>query len=343
MEELPQPPRIRSIKEFLYIFISGLFMGAADVVPGVSGGTMAFIFGIYDRLIEGVRSLCSRSWLFLLRGRVVAFSQTIAWDFMGALILGIILSLAIMSRFIHSILNDETGRIYLFSAFLGMIVGTVLYCRKLIDWSAGRIVVLLLGAFVTFSLTGSNPFGETGAGVFPQSIGHFQPWMFFCGAVAVCAMMLPGISGSYLLALLGVYSHVIAAVAQLSYALPRGEIPSEAFWLLFNVLAGIIFGAALFSHAISWFLRHYHGLTIAALIGLMIGSLKVLWPFWTYAYVYNPLSISGGPQLVTVEPYVPSVGWPLFLSVFWFAAGVFLVLGIETAAKFYRRTRRSRP
>ncbi|NGX43735.1 MAG: hypothetical protein K940chlam7_02035 [Chlamydiae bacterium] len=370
-------------------------MGAADIVPGISGGSMALILGFYEEFIFAVRSLASKEIFSLFTFQFKTFSKYVSWDFLLALVIGIIFSLGTLSQGIQIVLGDEVFRIYLYSLFIGMIFASVIICRRHIKlWNNRYLWGVGFGAMITFFLTGvrveptsngplfdvvvhaeevnngegkeirnydektqmlsnvsesqlsgmlakdfvqkdtiaynqkTHRTGYVGDFVKPQEPILIQPWLICCGMIAINAMLLPGISGSYLLVILGAYPLVIGALADFTKGLEF-----DAFVILANVAVGIVIGALLFSRVIAWLLRHYHTATLTLLIGFMIGGLRTLWPFWSYEYILNPLKLEKGPQLELFEPYIPSV----FMPTLWFAilaaiVGAILVFSLEKFA-----------
>ncbi|MFI5343105.1 MAG: undecaprenyl phosphate translocase family protein, partial [Chlamydiales bacterium] len=160
-------------------------------------------------------------------------------------------------------------------------------------------------------------------------------WLIFCGMVAVCALLLPGISGSYLLTLLGVYPMVIGALADWVSHLKQGIFDFDSFEILLNLGLGILIGAALFARLLSWLLKAYPNLSLAILSGFMIGALPSVWPFWSYTSILLPMKLEKGPQLLALDPIWPS--WSssqAYLALLWMAAGCLLVIGLELLARY---------
>lgn len=232
-------------------------MGAADVVPGVSGGTIAFITGIYDELLDSIKRLGPGALRVLAQDGIGACWKHINGAFLLTLGSGILLSLFSLARVISWLL--VTHPIPLWSFFTGLILVSVWHMLRQLDGvKASTIVVLLVGAALAWWISGMTP---TGAAE-PE-----LPFLFVCGAVAICAMILPGISGSFLLLLLGVYQPVLTAVATL-------DIP-----VLVTVASGCVIGLLLFTRFLSWLLAHARHVTLSFLIGLMLGSVNKLWPW----------------------------------------------------------------
>jgi putative membrane protein len=231
-------------------------MGAADVVPGVSGGTMAFILGIYEELIEAIRSFNLRFVKTLLSCRFKEAMDLVSWRFLGALLLGILTAVFSLAKLLSWLLENKP--VLIWSFFFGLVLASVLIVgRNLQRWNLPAVVWTALGTVGTYFLVGMVPVKTPDA-----------PWfVFLSGAVAICAMILPGISGSFILVLLGKYPYILAAVNE------------RNLFVLAVFSAGTIFGITSFVRLLSWLLKRHHDVTIALLIGLMLGSLRKVWPW----------------------------------------------------------------
>lgn len=247
----------RSAMAMIGIFLRGVAMGAADIVPGVSGGTMAFIFGIYEELINSIKTVGQRDFVeAILHFRLRRAFSLINWFFLLPLGLGIVAAIFAFAGLLEYFLTHQP--VYLWSFFFGLILASVIViARRIKTWSWRLVAVLLLGVFGAYFLVGSVP-AQT-----PNT------WWFYIltGALASCAMILPGISGAYILVMLGKYQTVLSAVNQ-----------RDIF-----TLALIAFGAAVglvtFAQILGWLFKRYHDYTVAVLIGLLLGSLRKVWPW----------------------------------------------------------------
>ena len=238
------------------IFLRGLAMGAADIVPGVSGGTVAFITGIYPTLLNSLRSFDLAAMRLLLRGEIGAAWNHVNGPFLLALLLGIATSVLSLARLISWLLATYPEPLW--ALFFGLILSSALILlRQVQDWGAMRVASLLSGVALALSVAVS-PQAEFVGG----NIG-----IFFAGFIAICAMILPGISGSFILVLLGMYGHVLGALNGVEVG----------FLLLF--IAGAACGLLSFSRFLYWLLRHYRDVTIALLTGFLFGSLAIVWPW----------------------------------------------------------------
>ncbi|MCG9649294.1 DUF368 domain-containing protein [Vibrio brasiliensis] len=241
---------------YLTTFLKGMAMGAADVVPGVSGGTIAFITGIYDTLLESIRRINpSVIGIWKKEGFKAAF-QHINGLFLIALFGGVLTSIATLAKLISWLL--VTHPIPLWSFFFGLILVSVFHMLKQIEQrSLNRLIFLLLGVAFAYSITVLNPLQLE-----PTSIN-----VLLAGGIAICAMILPGISGSFILLLIGMYTPVL------------GAVKSFDFSILLLFLAGCVIGLLSFSHVLSWLLKRFRDLTLVFLTGLMLGTLPKIWPW----------------------------------------------------------------
>ncbi|WP_222707259.1 DUF368 domain-containing protein [Pontibacter qinzhouensis] len=246
----------RTLKDHLLLFSKGAIMGAADVVPGVSGGTIAFITGIYEELLNSIRSVNGEAVRLLLKFNLAGFWKHINGTFLVVLLAGILFSVASLSRLILFLLEAYPEMLWAF--FFGLIVASVVVVsKKITRWSAGVILAGIIGTVVAYFVTVMSPTQTPEAYWF----------IFLSGAIAICAMILPGISGSFLLVLLAKYEFILNAVKEL-------RIDVVATFAL-----GCLTGILAFSHVLNWMLKHYHNVTVALLTGFMLGSLNKVWPW----------------------------------------------------------------
>ncbi|GAP70954.1 uncharacterized membrane protein [Bacteroidales bacterium 6E] len=247
---------MRSIKDYLMITLRGMAMGAADVIPGVSGGTIAFITGIYEELINSIKSINPASLRLLLHGKIKDFWGAINGNFLISLVAGIFISILSLAKLMEYLL--ETYPVLIWSFFFGLIVASAIYVVRYIKkWNAGLVLITVVGAVIAYVITVLTP----------AEANTTYGFIFVSGAIAICAMILPGISGSFILVLLGMYRFILQAVSDFN-------IPVI---LVFLLGAGI--SIILFSNFLSWLFRKYHDLTIGLLAGFMVGSLNKVWPW----------------------------------------------------------------
>lgn len=246
----------RTKKEYLLLMIKGMGMGAADVVPGVSGGTIAFITGIYEELINSIKSVNLKALKLLFTFQFAAFWEAINGSFLISVVLGIGISIFSLAKGLEYLLIHYP--ILVWSFFFGLIVASTVYvARSIRKWNFGIILALAAGIVVAYFITIISPVEA-----------NTSYWFIFVsGAIAICAMILPGISGSFILVLLGMYQFILNAVGNFQIT------------VLLTFILGAAIGIIAFSNILSWLLRKYHNVTIAILTGFMLGSLNKVWPW----------------------------------------------------------------
>lgn len=245
-----------NLSRYLLLALKGCAMGMADVVPGVSGGTIAFISGIYEELLDSIRRVNLTAVKLLLKGRFGEFWRHINGGFLLPVLLGIGVAIFSLARLMTYLLDHHP--IAIWSFFFGLIIASALLVAQQIGrWRWPTLLSFAIGAAVAWWITVASPTQTPDA------------WWFIllAGAIAICAMILPGISGAFILLLLGKYKFIMEAVGDLN-------IPVIAVFAV-GALAGII----AFSHLLTWLLRHWHDMTVATLMGFMVGSLNKVWPW----------------------------------------------------------------
>lgn len=269
-------------------------MGAADIVPGVSGGTMAFILGIYEELVDSVRRFGSKDlWVSLLQGNTKKFIAKSNWLFLLSVAVGILSAIALLSHTLEWLLHAYP--IFIWSFFFGLVLASAFVVSKRVSsWNSISIISLLIGIILALIIVG----------LVPINLPNSPIYLILSGAIAICAMILPGISGSFILVILGKYEFILNAVN-------ARDIIS-----LFYVGIGTIIGLLSFSHVLHWLLKRFHNVTIAFLIGLMVGSLWKIWPWkameiniipiWNTNLLYGILFMIGGCVVVLLLEYVSS-------------------------------------
>ena len=246
----------RTLKDYFFLSLKGVAMGAADVVPGVSGGTIAFITGIYEELLNTINAVNFDALKTLKQEGLKSFWKQINGNFIVALFLGIGISIASLAKLITYLMANQA--ILLWSFFFGLIIASIyLVGKKITKWNLSKIIGLLIGTSVAFYITLLPPIEN------PDALWY----VFISGAIAICAMILPGISGSFILLLLGSYELVLTSIKDLKLTIIA----------VFG--AGCIVGLLSFSKLLSWMFKKYHDLTIAILTGFLIGSLNKIWPW----------------------------------------------------------------
>jgi len=302
-------PGKRRGSDYLILALKGFCMGAADVIPGVSGGTMAFILGIYEELIKSIRAFDYRFIKRLAALKIKEALDGVPWPFLLFLVLGIMTAIFSLARIISWLLDNKP--ILIWSFFFGLIIASIISVAKRFNrWRPTIIMWILFGGLGAYWLVGLVPVTT------PEA-----PWfLFLSGAVAICAMILPGISGSFILVLLGKYQYVLNAVNQ------------RDFLTLFIVASGAVVGLVLFSRFLNWLFDNYHDLAIAVLCGLMLGSLRKIWP---WKQIETTVDVHGRLAAEQAGNILPSA-WTgeVTLALILAAVGVIIVLLLEwTAAR----------
>lgn len=259
-----------SLKNDLSNAFRGFFMGGADVVPGVSGGTVALILGIYERLVTAISHFDWQLIEHVRRGRWKQAAHHIDLRFLTALACGIGCGFLMMTVLMNRLLTQHTTRSLTLAAFFGLILGSSLIVAMLVRVKSGRqtascFALGVCGAAFAFWLTTLSN----------SSADPTYPYIFFCGCVAICAMILPGISGAMILLILGVYIHL----TEVPRNLLKGEHVIESLLTTVVFVTGAGISLILFSKFLRWLLRHFHASTMSILCGFMIGALPKLWPF----------------------------------------------------------------
>ena len=300
---------------YIVLALKGCAMGMADVVPGVSGGTIAFISGIYEELLDSIRSVDATALRLLLRFRLAEFWRHINGRFLLPVLLGIAVAIFSLARLMTYLLTNHP--IAIWSCFFGLIVASaLLVARQIGRWDWRTVLAFAVGAAAAWWITVATP-AET-----PDD------WWFvmLSGAIAICAMILPGISGAFILLLLGKYQYIMHAVGEF-------DIPVIAVFVI-GAAAGIIS----FSHLLSWLLKHWHDVTVAVLMGFMVGSLNKVWPWKETVETY--LDSHGVAQPLVQNNIAPGTfeqltGQPSLLvqAILLGIVGFLVIYGIELVAR----------
>jgi len=300
----------RNLKQYLLVLTKGMGMGAADVVPGVSGGTIAFITGIYEELIHSIKSIDIGAVQLFFKGRWVSFWKHINGNFLLSVFAGIFIAVVSLARLLEHLL--ETQPVLIWSFFFGLIlVSSWVVARRIKVWDYAKVVAIVAGVGTAFYITSVTPAETTDAAWF----------IVLAGILASCAMILPGISGSFILLLLGKYAFALNAVNEV-------EIGS-----LLLLGGGAVIGLLSLSRLLSWLFTKYHDVTVAVLAGFMIGSLNKIWP---WKETVETVVIDGVTKPLVEKNVLPAAGNPpdqLFPAILMMIAGVALILIFELLLK----------
>ncbi|MFN7013056.1 MAG: DUF368 domain-containing protein [Bacteroidia bacterium] len=300
----------RTFKDYFLVTLKGMGMGAADVVPGVSGGTIAFITGIYEELINTIKSIQPSLLKDFKNGGFKAIWYKVNAPFLVALLLGIGISIASLSRIILFLLQNYPIPVWAF--FFGLILASAyLVAAEIDEWNLPVIIATFVGTSIAYTITIISP-AET-----PTDLW----FIFICGAIAICAMILPGISGSFILLLMGKYEYIFTSLKEFNLA------------VIITFALGCVTGILSFSHILSWMFKKYKNVTIALLAGFMIGSLNKVWP---WKEVLLKVTINGKEKILQEGNLLPAkftevTGIPnqLWLAIVLFILGVILSISIE--------------
>ena len=278
----------RKLIDYAIVTLKGIAMGAADVVPGVSGGTIAFISGIYEELITSINNIKPSLITIWKKEGFNAFWKSLNGNFLLTLFLGIFISVLSLAKFLSWLLENEP--VLLWSFFFGLVLASIFLVGKEIKkWTIATILILIVGATIAYFITTLPP---------NENVDSL-PYLFLSGALAVCAMILPGISGAFILVLLGSYKTILDAVHE------------RNFLMVGTVAVGAIFGLLSFARLLKWMFKNYHNATLALLTGFILGSLNKIWPWKRVLETkvfddkvipikelnVSPLSFEGDPQL----------------------------------------------
>lgn len=272
----------RSLKDYIIISLKGMAMGAADVVPGVSGGTIAFISGIYEELLNSISSFKFSLINVLKHEGIKVVWKKINGSFLLALFIGICFSVLSLAKLIENLLENHP--ILIWSFFFGLVLASIIYIAKQIKlWNIKCYLYLIFGLIFAYYITTLNP-------VITQ---NSSPWfLFLAGMIAICAMILPGISGSFILVLLGAYKPILNA------------INTKDFFSIIIFMAGAVLGLLTFSRVLKWLFSTYKNYTLALLIGFIAGSLNKIWPWKeTISWRTNSKGIEVPFTTTSVSPF----------------------------------------
>lgn len=290
---------------YLRLFLTGFGMGTADVIPGVSGGTIAFLAGIYQELLYSIKVATGEFLKLLLQGKLKKAFAILPFRFLLPLAVGLFAAIFTLAELLSYLL--ETQPVFVWSFFFGLVLASIFVVLKRVGvWKVSYKVSFLIAAIITYFIVGAIPV-ET-----PNTLFFF----FISGMIAISAMILPGISGSFILLLLGKYQQVLAAVTE------RDFVTLGVFML------GCIVGIALFARFLSWLFKHYHDISIAILAGIMLGSLQKIWP-WKETVLTRINSHGVEVPLVENNVLPSALDAAFFIALFLGILGAFIVFQLD--------------
>ncbi|RLD28706.1 MAG: DUF368 domain-containing protein [Bacteroidetes bacterium] len=324
----------RTLSDKVFIFLKGLGMGAANKVPGVSGGVVAFVAGFYEEFIYSLQKINGKAFKLIINGRFTSFYRYINGRFLGLLFLGMIFSYFSVSKVLdYLIANFE---LYVWSVFFGMIIGSIYYISKdFKDWNIKTIIALVIGIAIGISISFLDPAKE-----------NDNLWfVFFCGIISVSGMALPGFSGSFILILLGNYVLLLVdsvnALYDTMFDIFTGDFSfteNPVRIRMLKVIAVFTFGSfaglVTFSHLISYVLKHYKNITLSVIMGFIIGSLGVVWPWKKTLYKTIEdgsflLDSTGEKVIENFKRFIPEFSTESFIAIAYIVLGILIVLALE--------------
>ena len=300
---------------FISIFLKGFAMGAANVIPGVSGGTIAFVTGIYERLINSIKSFDSTALKLLLGRKFTELFKHTDAGFLTALMLGVVVALLTLARALKY--GFEHHPILVSALFFGLIAASIWSVFKMVKhWTGGAVIGLLIGCAIAVSMAFLPQAQEN------QSLIY----LMICGVVAMCSMIIPGISGSFVLILMGNYNLImVESLTKL------GDMKfKEALTVLIPVGIGAVLGMIALSRLLSWLFRRFHDVAVATITGFVAGSLVTIWP---WKNDIKEVLRNGEIKTVGYERYFPEIDSNFWIAALVILVGVILMIGIEMLGK----------
>ncbi|MFV0565251.1 MAG: DUF368 domain-containing protein [Flavobacteriaceae bacterium] len=324
----------RTLKDKIFLVLKGLGMGAANKVPGVSGGVVAFVAGFYEEFIYSLKKVNGKAFKLLINGRFKSFFNYINGRFLSLLFLGMVVSYFSVSKVLDYLIKHY--ELYVWSVFFGMIIGSIYYINKdFKDWNYKTYTALILGILLGLSISFLSPAKE-----------NDNLWfVFFCGIISVSGMTLPGFSGSFILILLGNYVLLLVdsvnALSDTFFDVISGNfefINNPERIRLLKVLVvftlGSVTGLVTFSHLLSYILKHYKSITLSSIIGFIVGSLGVVWPWKESIYKKGldgaVLLDSRGEKIIeNYKRYIPELNTETYYAIAFIILGIAIVLALE--------------
>ena len=305
------------LRESIPLIFKGIGMGAANVIPGVSGGTIALITGIFEKLINSIKSFDLKAVRLILKGDFKGFFNRVNMGFLLSVFFGIFISILTLAKILGFLF--ENYPVYIWAYFFGLILASVFFVgRRIEKVNVWVVITFLVGTLIAVLLSVLSPATEN-TRIY---------YLILCGVVAICSMILPGLSGSFVLILMGNYELIfIKAVNEFDMG------------ILIPVGLGAVVGLLAFSHILSWIFKRYKDQTISLLTGFILGSLSILWPWKNEVYQTSPLGeillkSSGDPVIIGYEKYLPQqFDIEVIISILLVITGIITIWGIERYAE----------
>nr|WP_321231055.1 DUF368 domain-containing protein [uncultured Psychroserpens sp.] len=333
----------RTLKDRIFLVIKGLGMGAANKVPGVSGGVVAFVAGFYEEFIYSLQRVNKTAFRLLITGRFKSFYRYINGKFLSLLFLGMIVSYFSVSKILDYFIKHY--ELYVWSLFFGMIIGSIYYINKdFKDWNFKSILSLIIGISLGIAISFLDPAMENDNLLF----------VFFCGIISVSGMTLPGFSGSFILILLGNYILLLVDSVNALYdtfseiitgdfSFIQNQVRIRLLKVLTMFTLGSVVGLVSFSHVLSYVLKHYKSITTASIIGFIIGSLGVVWPWKKTIFKTevdgNFLLDSRGQKIIlNYERFLPQMDSQTYIAIGYIILGIIVVLALERYGQYTKKS-----
>lgn len=332
----------RTLTDKFFLVLKGIAMGLANKIPGVSGGVVAFVAGFYEEFIYSFKRVNKIAFKLLINGRFSAFYRYINGRFLFLLILGMIISFFSISKILDVLLMHYETQVW--ACFFGMIIGSIYYINKDFDgvWSKRSRTALIIGALIGISISFFDPATENDNLIF----------VFLCGIISVSGMTLPGLSGSFILMLIGNYVLLMVDAVNALYDtvadifvgnfefLNRPE-RLRLLQVLLSFTLGSLTGLVTFSHLLSYLIKHFKKVTYASILGFIVGSLGVVWPWKTATYAQKNgaylLDRNGNYIVATYKRYIPEASADTWWALVFIGIGILMVLGLEWYGKYTRK------
>jgi len=300
--------------EHLNLFLKGICMGTADIVPGVSGGTIAFITGIYDSLLSAISSINIKFFLQLVKLNLIKALSEFHFRFLFTLFLGVAVALISTANLMHFLLNEYPIQIW--SIFFGLITGSILIISHSIKKRLSSFPPLIIGTLISYTITA----------LIPLNTPEDSWFIFICGMIAVCAMILPGLSGAFILLILGKYAFITSAL--------RNPFFIENLIIIMIFCSGCLIGIIFFSRLLRYGLLRWHDHTLAILTGIMIGSMRKVWP---WKITLESQIIRGKEYALREENVLPLLNSELVIPLLLICLGFTFVLILEKISKIHSK------
>ncbi len=311
-----ESPGPRGFKEAVTLWAKGFCMGGADIIPGVSGGTVAFITGIYIQLIDAIRSFDVSFAKNLFKLDFAEALAGIHFRFIACLLFGILTAVVSMARVMHYMLNTHPVQIW--SLFFGLIAASIYVVgREIRPFNFINVMLIALGAVGSYTLVG----------MIPVSTPETMPFIFLCGSIAICAMILPGISGAFLLLMMGKYEFITATL--------KNPFLTENLTVIGVFAAGAGAGIIIFSRILHYLLHRWHAATVSLLTGFMIGALRKVWP---WKDVIDSVTIRGKLHVLQEQNVLPdAMGGEIFVAICLAMAGMVIVFMLDHLSRYGKK------